>query len=103
MFGRMAAPKHFNISSAELFHYWEANIAGAPRYPDGIKMMVGSFGDLFGTRLGHKVRKLAQPIGNAAALVPWHVARLQDLQLLTELSPQARVMMTSLAPPYNLY
>jgi hypothetical protein len=34
-------------------------------------------------------------IGNAPALAPGPLARLQDLQLLTALSPQARVMMTS--------
>eukprot|EP01052_Picozoa_sp_SAG31_P032354 SAG31_NODE_3540_length_4144_cov_2.714957_4_plen_429_part_00 len=52
LFGRMAAPHHFNITSAEVFKYWEANIAGNPIYPDAIKMMVGSFGELFGTSLG---------------------------------------------------
>jgi hypothetical protein len=58
LFGRMAAPKHFNITGAEVFRYWEANIAGAPLYPDGIKMLVGSFGDLFGTMLGRRLQAL---------------------------------------------
>ncbi len=56
LFGRMAAPKQFNITGAEVFRYWEANIAGAPLYPDGIKMLVGSFGDLFGTMLGRRLQ-----------------------------------------------
>ena len=63
LMGRMAAPTEFPISSEEVFRYWEANIAGAPLYPDGIKMMVGSFGDLFGTRLGHKLREWCQQQG----------------------------------------
>jgi hypothetical protein len=42
-------------------------------------------------------------IGNAPALVPGPLAGLLDLQLLTVLSPQARVMRTSLAPPYNIH
>jgi hypothetical protein len=57
MFGRMAAPKQFNITGQEIFRYWEANIAGAPLYPDGIKMLVGSFAGLFGTSLGSKLQK----------------------------------------------
>lgn len=38
LFGRMAAPTQFNITSSEIFKYWEANVAGAPLYPDGIKV-----------------------------------------------------------------
>eukprot|EP01043_Picozoa_sp_COSAG02_P046183 COSAG02_NODE_4297_length_5538_cov_3.544402_5_plen_791_part_00 len=75
LFGRMAAPKQFNITGAEVFRYWEANIAGAPLYPDGIKMLVGSFGDLFGTILGRRLQAwcvqrgwvLAWALGNPSA------------------------------------
>ena len=33
---------------AEIFRYWEANIAGAPLFPQGVRMLVGAFGTLFG-------------------------------------------------------
>jgi hypothetical protein len=43
---------------------------------------------------------------NASALVPGPLALLQDLQLLTQLSPQAKIdddiFSTVIAPPYNL-
>lgn len=35
---------------AEIFRYWEANIAGAPLFPQGVRMLVGAFGTLFGAR-----------------------------------------------------
>jgi hypothetical protein len=39
-----------------VFRYWEANIAGAPLFPAGIKMLVGSFKDLFGTPGGQRLQ-----------------------------------------------
>ena len=46
-FTRMYDPTSLNISSAEWFHYWEADIAGTVSYPTGIKMVVGTFRSLF--------------------------------------------------------
>ena len=56
MVRRMARPRDTNISSQEIFKYWEANIAGAPLFPDGIKMLVGSFPQLFGTEQGRRLQ-----------------------------------------------
>jgi hypothetical protein len=36
--------------------YWEANTAGALNYPDAIQLVVGSFGELFGTDLGAQLQ-----------------------------------------------
>lgn len=44
------------ITPQEIFKYWEANIAGAPYFPTGIKMLVGSFAKLFGTADGRRLQ-----------------------------------------------
>ena len=44
------------ITPQEIFKYWEANIAGAPYFPVGIKMLVGSFAKLFGTADGRRLQ-----------------------------------------------
>ena len=83
----MAAPKQFNITAEEIFRYWEANIAGAPLFPDGIKMLVGSFAGLFGTRLGIQLQNwsikqgwvLAWALGDPVRLTSLH----SDSKLLT--------------------
>ena len=56
MFRRMAEPTHTNITGTQIFKYWEAMIAGAPLYPIGIKMLVGSFPLLFGQPLGRRLQ-----------------------------------------------
>lgn len=56
LFRRMAEPERTAIDSSEIFKYWEANIAGAPLFPAGVKMFVGSFRDLFGTRDGRRLQ-----------------------------------------------
>eukprot|EP01050_Picozoa_sp_SAG11_P003653 SAG11_NODE_212_length_12275_cov_5.098308_9_plen_444_part_00 len=43
LFHRMYNSSDLNISSTEQFRYWEADIAGAVLYPDGIKMVIGVF------------------------------------------------------------
>ena len=40
---------------AELW-YWEANTAGALSYPDAIQLVIGSFGELFGTDFGTQLQ-----------------------------------------------
>jgi hypothetical protein len=57
LFRRMYEPKGVNISGAEVFKYWEAMIAGAPLYPQGVKLMVGSFPLLFGAEIGRALQK----------------------------------------------
>lgn len=57
MVRRMAEPYGATgIDSQEIFKYWEANIAGAPYFPAGIKMLVGSFAKLFGTDDGQRLQ-----------------------------------------------
>ena len=63
MVRRMAEPYHTNISSAEIFKYWEANIAGAPPFPAGIKMLVGSFPKMFGTEDGKRLQAWCKKAG----------------------------------------
>ena len=53
---RMAEPYSTNISQQEIFKYWEAMLAGQPLFPDGIKMLVGSFSQLFGTANGRRLQ-----------------------------------------------
>ena len=53
---RMAEPYSTNISQQEIFKYWEAMLAGQPLFPDGIKMLVGSFSQLFGTENGRRLQ-----------------------------------------------
>ena len=38
--------------------FWEADIAGTPRFPEGVKLMVGDAGELFGTGNGDALREL---------------------------------------------
>jgi hypothetical protein len=52
----MYNPSSLNISSTEWFRYWEADIAGTVHYPDGIKMVIGTFTSLFGTVLGEQLQ-----------------------------------------------
>eukprot|EP01044_Picomonas_judraskeda_P029226 COSAG03_NODE_10031_length_677_cov_1.053633_1_plen_109_part_10 len=48
MVRRMAEPYGATgITPQEIFKYYEANIAGAPYFPAGVKMLVGSFAKLF--------------------------------------------------------
>lgn len=78
MVRRMAEPYHTNISSSEIFKYWEANIAGAPPFPAGVKMLVGSFSKLFGTDDGRRLQAwckkegwvLAWALGSVGADTP---------------------------------
>eukprot|EP01052_Picozoa_sp_SAG31_P013702 SAG31_NODE_831_length_11669_cov_3.410026_5_plen_299_part_00 len=56
LFRRMAEPSRTKITATEIFKYWEANIAGAPLFPSGIKMLIGSFKDLFGTPNGARLQ-----------------------------------------------
>lgn len=57
MVRRMAEPYGpAGITPQEIFKYWEANIAGAPYFPAGIKMLVGSFAKLFGTDDGRRLQ-----------------------------------------------
>eukprot|EP01043_Picozoa_sp_COSAG02_P031550 COSAG02_NODE_2065_length_9961_cov_37.811397_4_plen_300_part_00 len=57
MVRRMAEPYGATgITPQEIFKYWEANIAGAPYFPAGIKMLVGSFAKLFGTADGRRLQ-----------------------------------------------
>ena len=53
---RMYNSSAFNISSEETFHYWEADIVGTVAYPQGIKMVIGTFGSLFGSEYGEALQ-----------------------------------------------
>ena len=44
-------------------HVGEANIAGAPLFPAGLKMLVGSFKDLFGTEHGVRLQQWCRSRG----------------------------------------
>jgi len=39
--------------------YWESNIVGHPRLPDGVKFLIGNFPVLFGTDLGRQLQQVA--------------------------------------------
>ena len=43
--------------------YWEAQIAGNVLFPEGVKMLVGQFEQLFGTPTGMQLRHLAKQNG----------------------------------------
>lgn len=43
--------------------YWESNIVGNPRLPEGVKFLIGQFPALFGTSAGRRVQQLADHYG----------------------------------------
>jgi len=64
-----------NTSKDDSDRYWEANILGNPRLPEGVKFLVANFGTLFGTVTGKRLQQLADhfswplvwALGDAAA------------------------------------
>lgn len=48
------------MKSKDLLHYWEAVPAGAVRYPEDIKFLIGSYPNLFGTKAGTHLQKWAK-------------------------------------------
>jgi hypothetical protein len=54
---RMRRPDAVPISSLQVFKYWEANIDAAVALPAGIKFLIASFVDLFGTPNGVMVQQ----------------------------------------------
>ena len=63
MVKRMAEPYSTPIAPQEIFKYWESNIAGAPLFPNGLKMLVGEFAMLFGTEHGRKLQEWCKKEG----------------------------------------
>jgi hypothetical protein len=49
MFGEYGAPSYPTVGSNWQF-IWEPDIAGAVRFPEGVKTLVASFPELFGTK-----------------------------------------------------
>jgi len=43
--------------------YWESNIVGNPRLPEGVKFLIAQFPALFGTSAGRRVQELADHYG----------------------------------------
>ena len=60
---RVVAPEANPITPQQIFQYWEANIVGAPLYPDGVKMLIGNFAELFGTPLGSQLQAWCESRG----------------------------------------
>jgi len=64
-----------NTSGDDGTRYYEANILGNPRFPDGVKFLVGNFPEIFGTSKMLEVQRLANQyswplvwaLGNAGA------------------------------------
>jgi len=48
-----------NVTSLESYQYYEANILGNPRFPDGVSFLIGNFYALFGTDAGNELQLLA--------------------------------------------
>merc|ERR1712070_1011450 len=44
-------------------NYWESNIVGNPRLPEGVKFLIAQFPALFGTSAGRRVQQLADHYG----------------------------------------
>jgi hypothetical protein len=43
--------------------YWEANILGNPRLPEGVRFLIGNFGAIFGTVDGERLQELCRSRG----------------------------------------
>lgn len=43
--------------------YWESNIAGNPRLPDGVKFLIGNFPVMFGTSKGRELQQTCDHFG----------------------------------------
>uniref|UniRef100_A0A7S0ZWI0 Phospholipase B-like n=1 Tax=Noctiluca scintillans TaxID=2966 RepID=A0A7S0ZWI0_NOCSC len=64
-----------NETYIDAFKYPESNIVGAPRFPGGISLLVGSFRELFGTDSGRALQLLADsnslPLVWSLGAAPW--------------------------------
>lgn len=52
-----------NVTSFDVAKYWETNIAGNVRFPEGVRFLIGSFVPLFGTQDGRTLQTFAQTFG----------------------------------------
>ena len=55
-FARLYGDSPPAVSSGALMTFWEADIAAAPLFPDGIKLIVADAVELFGTPLGEQLQ-----------------------------------------------
>lgn len=53
MFGQWGK---YPVNSSNILTYWESDFQGAVLYPQGVRMVVGSFSELFGTHYGKLLR-----------------------------------------------
>jgi len=52
-----------NITSLGVMKYWETNVVGNVRFPEGVRFVIGSFPSLFGTLDGHRLQDFARRFG----------------------------------------
>ena len=94
-------PRH---TAGALFTFWEADIAGAPLFPEGIKMIVADAVELFGTPLGTQLQdtcmkwgwplawSLSTDQGGGALLPPEYLPlRALDVKVMAKTSLNATV------------
>lgn len=60
---RPAVPLRISVHG----QYWEANVLGAPLFPDGVQLVLGDFPKLFGTEDGRRLQAFARRHGLALA------------------------------------
>merc|ERR1712137_1360168 len=46
-----------NVTQSDVMKYWESNIVGNVFYPDGVKFIIASFPQLFGTEEGARTQR----------------------------------------------
>lgn len=52
-----------NMSQNSFLKYWETNLLGNPRFPEGIRFLIGSFAQIFGTSAGRSLQAFADEFG----------------------------------------
>jgi hypothetical protein len=63
-FGRSAfAGEYTQLPNLTSNNYWESNIVGNPRLPEGVKFLIAQFPALFGTSAGRRIQELADHYG----------------------------------------
>lgn len=52
-----------NMTSLDVMKYWETNVVGNVRFPEGVRFVIGSFSSLFGSPDGRHLQDFARRFG----------------------------------------
>eukprot|EP00040_Diaphanoeca_grandis_P044362 m.12075 g.12075 ORF g.12075 m.12075 type:complete len:474 (-) comp9131_c0_seq2:1-1422(-) len=57
MFGKWGSQQQLKLPSMDIIKYWEPNIVGTVKYPDGVSFIIAHFPSVFGTSAGVALRR----------------------------------------------